>query len=515
MQYDSCSALEADLKELFINEMETQLDQNSYWGGPALPGEPLEDGASDGAGGRQEGVDYSGTNNQENGVDEADFVKTDGYNVYVLNGNRLHIFGVPEFGQLVPEAEFTIEGHPNQMLINSEAGKAVVFSNINPYTLPEDHPLRERVGFVENDAWMWRTGQISKVTIVDISGDPELEREIFMEASYQTARMVDSSIRLGAYSNMFVPGLYDVWSYYDGSEQSLERAKRDARRRINRLSLSDMIPQIYERLPSGAMISHSLSQSSCRSFYRPENSHGRGFTSIMSLDLSDQETFRYDADHVVTTYPTIYASAETLYIAEQTNDWWWFWWNEDHPEQINLHMFDIRRPGETAYVGSGRVEGAVLNQFSLDEHDGFLRVAATTNRWARWWVEDPPESDNHIYVLELQGDELVQVGHLDGLAAGESIFAARMVGDKGYLVTFRQIDPLFTLDLSDPTDPKVIGELEIPGFSTYIHPMADDKLLTIGVGGDENGANWLTQISMFDVGDFANPVPAGPASADQ
>lgn len=513
VQYNSCSALEADLKELFVDEMEAQIEQNGYWGSPVLdgvPGVPTEDAADGGGngGGRQEGVDFSGTNNQEDGVDEADFVKTDGYNVYTLNGNRLHVFGVPEVGQLVASAEFPIEGHPSQMLLHREAGKVIVFSHVSPYNLPEDHPLRARIGTQEGDAWMWRTGEVSKVTIVDVANpaEPAMERELFMEASYQTARMIDSSVRIGAYSWMNIPGLYDLWDHHDGTDASTERVKREARSRIRGLSLSDIIPQIYERLPDGSLTTHSLSQDSCRSFYRPENSHGRGFTSIMSLDLSDSEVFRYDADHIVSNYPTVYASKDFLYVAEQANAGWWFWWNEDHPEQINLHMFDIRQAGETAYLGSGRVEGALLNQFSLDEHDGYLRVAATTDRWARWWVEEPPASDNHIYVLTLRDRKLTQIGHLSGLGKGEQIFAARMVGDRGYLVTFRQIDPLFTLDLSDPRDPRVIGELKIPGFSTYIHPIADDKLLTIGVGGDDDGANWLTQISMFDVGDFASPA---------
>ena len=169
-------------------------------------------------------------------------------------------------------------------------------------------------------------------------------------------------------------------------------------------------------------------------------------------------------------------------------------------------MFDIQTPGETEYLGSGRVEGQLHNQFSLSENDGYLRVATTSNMWARWWLEDPPESENHLFVLDLIDGVLDEVGHVGGIAAGERIFAARMVGDRGYMVTFEQVDPLFTLDLSDPYDPRVVGELEIPGFSTYIHPIANDKLLTIGVGGDENGANWRTQISMFDVADFATDV---------
>lgn len=504
IQYGSCSALEADLKDLLIEEVQTNFDQIRNGGGIFPPVEDADPSA--GNDGREEGTDYSGTNNQEEGVDEADFVKTDGYHIYALNGNRLHILGVPQFGSLIPESEFEIEGWPSQMLVNADANKAVVFSYVWPDSLPPEHPLRDLVGFEENGQWMWRTYELSKLTVIDITdrAAPRLERELFIEGGYQTARMVDGSVRMGAYSWMYIPGLYDWWWYYNDNT-SIDQAEAEAIARVRALELEDMIPFIYERLPNGTVTTHSLSRESCQSFYRPENSHGRGFTSVLSLNLLT-EGFSYDADHVISNWPVVYASQDYLYIAESTNDWWWFWWNEDHPDQLNVHMFDVRTPGETRYLGSGRVEGTINNQFSLDEHEGYLRIATTTNRWARWWLENPPAAENHLFVLELQRDELVTVGHLGGIAPGESIFATRMIGDKGFVVTFEQIDPLFTLDLSDPINPRLVGELELPGFSTYIHPIADNKLLTIGVGGDENGANWLTQVSMFDVTNFAQPT---------
>ena len=511
VQYRSCAALETDLKELLVAEMEAQVEQNSYWGPiVALPGGPAEDDANGGSPGRQEGVDYSGTNNQEEGVDEADIVKTDGYNIYLLDGNRLHIFAVPESGQLVPQAEFTIEGHPQALLVDRDAGKAIVFSYIQPFELPADHPLHAVLGHDEDGLAIWRVDAISKLTIVDITrpDQPTLARELFLEGNYQTARLVDSTVRVASYSFMNIPGLYDLYRYYDGTDDAIERITRQARQRIEAMTLAELIPQIYVRQPDGRLTTHGLSQNSCRSFYRPENSHGRGYTSILSIDLlaDSADGLPFDADHIVSNQPTIYASRDSLYVAEPANDFWWFWWNQDHPEQLNVHMFDIGSAGRALYMASGRVEGAVLNQFSLDEHAGHLRIATTTNRWRRFWVENPPEPDNHVYVLRRAGRELVQVGHVAGLGRGEQIYSVRMVGDRGYVVTFRQIDPLFTLDLGNPENPHVVGEIQLPGFSTYIHPIAANKLLTIGVGGDPVGANWITQISMFDVGNFARPT---------
>src|SRR5690606_34592342 len=131
-------------------------------------------------GGRQEGVDYSGTNNQEEGVDEADFVKTDGYHIYTLNGNRLHVMGVPEFGQLTAVSETKIEGHPRQMLLDSERNRLVVFSAIDAYALPAEHPLRVALQITDdaNDTSYWRIPNLTKITVLDITDKaaPQLVR---------------------------------------------------------------------------------------------------------------------------------------------------------------------------------------------------------------------------------------------------------------------------------------------------------------------------------------------------
>jgi hypothetical protein len=514
VRYGTCEDLEADIKSMLIAEMETYFDQLEHGGWGRGGGGGAEDGSApptadpaSGGGGRQEGEDYSGTNNQETGVDEADFVKTDGYHVFVLNGNRLHIFGAPEFGDLDPLSETQLEGEPREMLIHAGQAKVAIFSHVYPESLPPEHPLFAVLGASVHGERYWRSGLVSKLTVLDVidPAEPKLERELFFEGYYQTARLVDTSVRLGAYSWLNIPGVWDYYHYYWEAGENLVLAKLLARQAIQALALDDLVPRIYERAPSGELTTHGITDQSCRGFYRPENSRARGITSIMSFDLA-VDGFELDADHIVSNWPTIYASQDTLVVAEPANDWWWFWWNEANPEQLNVHTFDTSTPGETVYLASGRVEGLLHNQFSLDEEDGYLRVATTVNFWNRWWMENPPLADNRVYVLAQQGDTLATVGELDGIAPGERIFAARMVGDRGYLVTFEQTDPLFTLDLRDPTHPTVEGELEIPGFSIYIHPIADDKLLTIGVGGDDTGANWRTQISMFDVSDYQHPA---------
>ncbi len=504
VQYQSCDQLEADLEQMMIDNIEVQIEQWGSWGGPPEAGG--DDSADDGDG-RTEGEDYSGTNNQEDGVDEADFLKTDGYHVYTLNGNRLHIFGVPEFGDLIPESVTEIEGHPTQMLVDRDAGRAVVFSIIPVWNLPEDHPLRDYLGEqAEDGTWWWRSWDVTKITVLDVSdrSAPHLLRELFVEGWYQTARKHDTSVRLATYSWVNNEILWNWWSIYSQFEDPDEGldAVRDA---IHALTLGEMVPRYYVRTPDGSLAPNALTTSTCSQFYRPTDSQAYGMTSLYSLDLA-AEDLDVDADNVVSNWPTVYASTDTLVLTEPAHGWWWYWDNETDPEQLNVHAFDVSEPGQTHYLASGRVEGLLFDQFSIDEEDGYIRLATTDNRWARWWDEDAPPPDNHVFVLQQQGDELVTVGHVGGIAENESIFAARFEGDRGFLVTFEQVDPLFTIDLRDPTAPAVVGELEVPGFSTYLHDLDDGRILSIGIGGDESGATWgQTQISLFDASDFDHP----------
>ncbi|HUS68409.1 MAG TPA: beta-propeller domain-containing protein [Kofleriaceae bacterium] len=526
VQYASCSTLEADIKSRAIAELDAIMAGYGQGGwGVDDGGDPAaEDGDSAGGGeggggdGRTEGEDFSGTNNQEDGVDEADLVKTDGYEIYLVNGNRLHVFGVPTFGQLDAQSETEIEGVPQQLLLDADNDRVAVFSMVYVDTLPEDHPMRQRLGRQEaNDVWSWRTWAISKITLLDVSDPtaPALERELWLEGWYQTARRNEHSARVVANGQILIPGLDDWWLYaYDANGNPLDEdaVRAAAEARINAADVEDLIPRMYERLPSGAISVHSLAGTDCHEFYYPTDSAGRGTTSIISVDLASDD-LDFDADTIVANWATVYASNDHLYLAEWAWDWWWGYYQLEPGEVFtaatNLHAFDISQAGKTSYLGSGRIDGTVVNQFALDEEDGLLRVAATTQPW-RIWSEDTanepqPVPESHVYVLERNGSELDVVGHLGGIAPNESIQSARFTGDKGFVVTFQQIDPLFTIDLSNPRTPRLAGELEVFGFSSYLHPIADGRLLSIGVGGDENGANWRTQVSMFDVSDFDAP----------
>lgn len=509
VQYASCNALEDDLKQMVKWEVFADIDQADHWGRGGAEGDSAGGASSPtSGGGRQEGVDFSGTNNQEDGVDEADFVKTDGYHIYTLNGNRLHIMGVPNFGELTAESVTQIEGHPQQILLDSKQNRVVVFSWIDTWSLPVGHPLRELVGYKDDndETWYWRIKNLSKITVLDITNkaQPQLIREVFYEGWYNTARKVDSSIRMASYSMIEPAIMYGWWRIYEQNGRDKAATKAAVGAFIDQLALGDLIPRIYLRTPNGHFTTNSLSQSSCQSFYRPSDSHARGISSIISFDLLGNSP-HWDADHVISNWSTFYASTDTLLLAEPAHDWWWYWWYQDDPDQLNIHTFDISVPGQTRYLGSGRVDGQIVDQFSLDEEGDAIRVATTTGMWGRWWRDEDEleEMENHVWVLEQQGSTFVPVGHLGGIAKGERLMSTRMQGNKGYLVTYKLIDPLFTVDLSDHANPRLVGELKVPGFSTYLHPIADGKLLSIGIDGEER---WRTQVSLFDVSNFAQPM---------
>ncbi len=620
--YDSCGYLEIDLKEHLKEEMRVSLGTGSYYYGGwgmvddmVMVGEfemamdsddGMEMDSAPSAGsesqktssGGEEGVDFSGTNNQEQGVDEADFVKTDGSYIYLVNqgysdwgvypSGKLHILEIPEVGDVSYLSNISIEGRPNEMLLVGD--KAVVYSNVYVYSYyEEEHPLadnlrtefkREKAETVtvvsegepepavkesttssegksgsraENDdvesdekeseeeereenwedeeyyyEYYYRTTSFTKITVLDLTNrsSPQVSRELYIEGDYQTARESDGTVRMVSYGWMEIYGLrtwleFD-YRYWDLDWESSEREKMWMEKMnetiayndkiIDSTPLDNLIPRIYEK--SGSNITtHKYSESgegNCQDFAAASDGAGQGVTSILTLDLLE-DTFSFNADHILSNWATVYASGNVMVMAESAWDSWWFWGDGDNQleEMTNIHVFDISSPGQTDYIASGRINGTIQDQFSLSEYNGDIRICSTTGQWGRWWMEDPEPMVSHVFVLGLntEGTQYDVIGHVGGIAEDEQIWSARFIGDKAYLVTFRNIDPLWTIDLSDPTDPRVIGELEVPGVSTYIHPMGDDHLLTIGIAGDEDGLEWgVTQISIFDVSDFSNPV---------
>ncbi|MGK2930684.1 MAG: beta-propeller domain-containing protein [Acidimicrobiales bacterium] len=239
----------------------------------------------------------------------------------------------------------------------------------------------------------------------------------------------------------------------------------------------------------------------CEDVLVPEVNAGLAETSVLRVDFEDGFD-PSDTTTVVAEAGTVYASASTLYIAATryvsagdraeiaADDW-----------STALHAFDLRGDGPAVHVGAGEVPGNTLNQYSLSEHDGYLRIATTEG--TPWGGGE--DSESAVRVLRLDGSTLAEVGMVGGLGRTETIQSVRFMGSVGYVVTFRQTDPLYVIDLSDPTAPAAVGELKIPGFSSYLHPVGEGRLVGVGRDADLQGNDRGFLLSLFDVSDPTAP----------
>ena len=249
----------------------------------------------------------------------------------------------------------------------------------------------------------------------------------------------------------------------------------------------------------------------CDDVRHPRRFSGLDLLTVLTIDL-DKGLFNVDRDAIMAGAQTVYASKTGLYVASRR----YVAAVEagrivPQSSSTDIHRFDISKPDVTTFASSGSVTGFVLNQYSMSEFEGALRVASTEEPV---WFEGQRSSDSQSYVTVLgqQGSRLVRLGRVGGLGHGERIYAVRFAGDKGYVVTFRQVDPLYTLDLSSKTNPRVVGELKILGYSAYLHPISENLLLGVGQDADAAGRTQGTQLSLFDVSDLRSPARRAQAS---
>jgi uncharacterized secreted protein with C-terminal beta-propeller domain len=223
----------------------------------------------------------------------------------------------------------------------------------------------------------------------------------------------------------------------------------------------------------------------CARVRLPERYSGTSMLSVLTFDLGRPALSDGDPVTIVADGETVYANGTGLYVAAGGQ---WF-------GQTDIYKFDISGAGRPVYVAAGTVPGRVLNQYALSEWDGYLRVATTLN-----------EASSSVTVLADDHGLLHPVGSVEGLGKGQRIYAVRFAGPVGYVVTFRQTDPLYTLDLHDPANPAVTGQLELTGYSAYLHPVGAGRLIGVGQASTEQGRNLGVQVSLFDVADPGRPA---------
>jgi uncharacterized secreted protein with C-terminal beta-propeller domain len=435
----------------------------------------------------QSRVDFSGTNVQEAGVDEPDLVKTDGRTLFVVSGGRVSAVDVRERRPRVRGTLTLEKGAANELLLHGD--RLLVLSQ--PISGPI--PVDGRVGI--RAPWPYP----AKTTIVEVDvADPSrmrVVRTLELDGGYLTARLVGRAARI-VLSSPLARELPFVQP--DGSDPgAVARATERNRDVVRSAGLGRWLPGYVLRGARGRVTEEGrLVQ--CRNVRRPLSFAGFGLVTVLTLDV-ERGLEPIDSDAIVTDGRVVYASKSSLYVATDR------WERSAVPTAplTGLHRFDIASPTQTHYRSSGTVPGVLLGQWSLSERDGILRIASTD--LPVWWGGPRTDSETSVTMLAERGGALVPVGRVGGLGKGERVFAVRFIGDTGYVVTFRQIDPLYALDLSSPARPVVRGELKIRGYSSYLHPVGDDLLLGIGQDATEEGRVLGAQASLFDVSDLRAP----------
>jgi hypothetical protein len=512
--FDSCSQLERYIEDTAVLDMRSQLvayrDQSDGWGwGPPVFDEETAAGAPSRSGSAAPSA-WTETNTQVAGVDEADFVKNDGTRIFALSGGNLYVIRSWPADQLAILSKVSVEGWPQEMFLDQD--RVVVFSSVyHRYDWAEP---------VTGAACDWNYcnyyyGNTVKVTVLDVSDPraPQVTREEYLPGSYRNARRVGGSVRLVLDDHFRWPAgvrwWLDEWPKdEDERRRAWDRLIAENERLIRAQTLAEWLPPARRVLADGRVVETGYQ---CSDFSRPNAPTQLGMLTIATLDL-DAPEHPIQRTSVLAQTGEVYASATGLYVAN------WHWWWSARPGQRNytyLHKFDISQPDRATYVGSGWVEGHILDQFSMDEHEGFFRVATTVTELGgaesvpRMWSAD---SWSHVSVFAARDGRLELVGRSPELARGERMYSSRFLGDRAFVVTFRQVDPLFAIDLSEPTAPRVVGELKVPGFSTYLHPVDENHLLAMGTwlpepdsAGQTDWQERALKVTLFDVSDLANP----------
>ena len=502
--YDSCEAYDA----AHVDAIARQLAQQNhyygydYWGMGLVAGDRSSAEAAPSVGTSSSGgpSSHTTTNVQEQGVDELDFVKTDGHFVYTLNGTELAIVKSWPADSAEKVGAVSIDGQPSSLFLDGD--RVVVMSRL-----------------YDQGGWGYNAG--TRATVIDVTdrAQPRVIRTLDMQGTMAQGRLIDGEAYFVLNSTVTVP--QELWAItYDGrlelpafdpSTGETWASSIEARTDVLRPLVAEYV---RDQDRSSRLVGYVDAQPGwmprtgtvlgCDDVFTDGGQQQSGLLTVVKVDLHDP-TKVPSGSAVSGSGWTVYASTDSLYVAQNGGGWWgWGWgWGGAWDPGTELHKFDLRGD-KPEYRASGEIGGWLLNQFAMSEHEGNLRVAATDEDW--WWGSGNNGAGSSVTVLRDNGEgRLVQTGRVEGIAPGEQIYGVRFDGDRGYVVTFRQIDPLHVIDLSDPSEPTVRGELEIPGYSSYLHPMEGGYLLAVGMDGDMSGRLSGLKVSIFDVRNMDRP----------
>jgi uncharacterized secreted protein with C-terminal beta-propeller domain len=485
--YRSCAELLSGLREHTAANIASLGYRNAYVGAGQAEAVPLAAGsaaAGSAAAAAPAAPEHSTTTVHEAGADEPDVVKTDGRRVVTVAHGMLRVVDVATrriTGTIrvaaagpgwAPAGNLLISGDRALVILPDTYGDGV--ASARPYP-----PLPQAS---------------TRFVLVDVAGAPKVLGTQTVTGSYVDARLVGSVARLVARSQ---PVIKYPPPRFSQAPQQLPGAGREA---VRTAPVSAWLPA-YRISDSGGTVTRSVE---CGQVSHPAVYTGTSLLTVYSVDLSRQ-LGSIPPISVAADGDTVYATEGSLYVASNPR------WSNGVPgavppgtpvptvgaEQTDIHRFDITGPGAPRYVASGAVPGQLLNQYSLSEYAGDLRVATTSG-------DAPTGQQSAVY--ELDASTLARLGSVRGLGRGQRIYAVRFLGPVGYVVTFRQVDPLYTLDLRNPAKPRVAGELELTGYSAYLSPASEGRLIGVGQEANSQGRTTGLQVALFDVRDPGHPT---------
>jgi uncharacterized secreted protein with C-terminal beta-propeller domain len=417
---------------------------------------------------------YSGTNVHEQGADEPDIVKTDGRRIVTVSQGVLRVvdaatrrqtgkldLDIPNAGQL-------------QLLLTGNAALVLV-------PMGYDRTMMDKRAMAADGG--------PQALLVDLTGAPKVVSRYRGEGTLVDARMTGSTARVVLRTTPRI-------TFPESPHVSNEKKRIAANRKAIENAPADAWLPGWE-VTTGTETSRG--RVGCGQVSRPTDYSGTALVSVLTFDLTRPTLGSGDPVTVVADGDTVYGTADSLYLASDQR-WRLDWLPAGRAavpvrQETDLYKFTIQGTQPPTYKAAGSVPGFLINQYALSEWDGHLRVATTDRKTDR----------SAVRVLTERDGKLVQTGMVDGLGMGEQIYSVRFVGARGYVVTFRRTDPLYSLDLSDPARPKATGQLKITGYSAHLQPVGEDRLVGIGQEADSDGRTQGMQVSLFDVADPAKP----------
>jgi uncharacterized secreted protein with C-terminal beta-propeller domain len=477
--------------------------------------------------------DFSGTNNQVAGVDEGDLVKTDGEHLFVLAGDGVDIVNAWPADDLAVVSHITTPGWERSLFLHGT--RLTVISQENTWA-PVGTAADDASGGDSALSWWNHTWQPHvNVTVIDVSAaaSPTILEQTTLDGWLVDARAIDGRVLVVTQDSFDIPapavitipppdhidpmpgepvpfdpgtsiassplptGMpigISIAPYPSDGTRHVYEDEASYRERLEKAWDTVAFPRFTVTATAGGSTTSDLL--SAGHTYLPVKATDNNLLSVVSFDVDDDTAGPDAATTVAGVSGSVYASASNLYVSATH---WGNWWDSsDSGTTTNIYQFNLE-DADVPLTAMGAVPGVTLNQFSLDESDdGLLRVATTSGFGDR--------ASSGIYTLAASAGNLQTIGSVTGLAPGEQIYSVRFIGDRGYVSTFRQVDPLFVIDLANPAKPRVVGELKVPGFSSYLHPLDATHLLGIGRDVDpDTGRVRGLQLSIFDVGNPANP----------